>query len=258
MIEIQVQGDKAERHLAALVGQLPFATSLAINNTAKDFQKRQREHMMRVFTVRRPAWVRQAVKIKPFSTKYRLEAKVSIDAPGGRSDILARHERRYVKTPRGRSLAVPEDVRTSERQVVPKSKRPKSFEFRLTGIGRGGVGVYQGKQRTFMIQRSDGTGGIYQRTGRKGSKRRKGAGRAMVSDIASRRTRDANVRVLYRFTPHVAVEERLDFVFIGKKVVRDRFGPNWTTAMERAMSTSGRSPRSSVSSGMRLPRVPGF
>jgi hypothetical protein len=241
--QVDVISEPTERYLAALTGQLPFATSLAINNTAKDFQRRQREHMGRVFTVRRAAWVRRAVKIKPFSTKYRLQATVAINAPGGRGDILAAHETRHVKRPRGRSLAIPEDVRTSNRQVVPKTKRPKAFQFQLVGTGPGGARMFRGKRRTFMIQRSDGTGGIYQRTGTKGSKRKgvRGAGRRMASDVSSKRSRDMNLKTLYRFTPHATVDDRLDFIFIGEKVIGARFGPNFKSAIERAMRGKGQS-----------------
>lgn len=48
------------RHLSRLAAsQLPFATSKAINETAKDFQKVQTAHMRGAFTERNATFIRR-------------------------------------------------------------------------------------------------------------------------------------------------------------------------------------------------------
>lgn len=237
MPNISVKHDlnRAERLLKGYERQIPFATSLAINNTAKDFQTAERTQLLRAFDVRRKQWVERNVKIKPFSTKRRLEARIGIVSPGAgeRSDILSKFEKGGMKRPTKRqALAIPDRAQRTRAGVISRAARPRAFRFRLWGVGKGGVRVYRGKKRTFMIQYPDGTGGIYQRVGRR-SKRRY----ARVS--GSENTRDTGIRTLFRFTSQARIDERLEFVSIGQRTVHARFGPNFHEALERAMRARG-------------------
>lgn len=234
---IRLEMTLPQAHLPAALGrQLPFIESLAINETAKGFQKKQRQHQLRVFTARRPRFIERAVKIKPFSNKRQwpdVHAVVKIDPPGGqaRADILAKFEEGGEKRPRdGSSLAIPTtDLKRTKTGIVPRSKRPRSFGFRRHGRGPEAT-VYVGKKRTFLIKYHDGeTGGIYQRTGRR-SRRRSGrrSARAVLG-------RDPSIRTLFRFTPRASIDRRLKFFENARGHVRANFSRNFHEAMRRAL-----------------------
>lgn len=228
--------------------QVPFATSQAINATALQVQERIRASLDDSFTIRRRDWARRNIYMgrEDFATKNRLQARVSVRAPGSgdRSDILAKFEEGGVKKPQGSRLAIPQDgLKRAASGVVPRSARPKAFNFQLhrkgtvfRGKGRNAVGtsVYVGEKNTFMILRQDGTGGIYQRVGMKVGRKRVG-GRRLASDVATRRVRDLNVRTLYRFTPQAHVDSRLHFEETAKGVVRVRFSQNFDEAFAKAV-----------------------
>lgn len=209
-LEISMQMDfaKTERALGAYARQLPFATARAINATAKDFQRFQRMHMENVFTVRRKSFVRRAVKIKPFARKTSLEAIVSIDLPGGRSDILAKFEVGGRKTARdGGSVAVPIAVRKTKAGIVSRRQRPRSFNFRRVGRS------WRGDRRTFLIPRT----GIFQRHGPRGA---------------------SSIRLLYRFASGVNIPRTLRFVANARKVVPKVFPGHFRTALRDAIRTA--------------------
>src|SRR5690606_21849287 len=99
--------------------QIPFATSLALNETAKRAQGEQRKGMARHFTLRRKQWADRSVKIQPFSNKRTLAVTLKIDPPGGKADIFSKFEDGGTKTPKdGKRLAVPDEVRRSKVGVV--------------------------------------------------------------------------------------------------------------------------------------------
>ena len=214
--------------------QLPFATSLAINNVTKEAQAFQRQHMLGTFQVRRRQWVERNVKIMRFSNKRQrpIHSLIGIEAPGdpSRSDILSKFEEGGVKRPKdGRRLAVPDEVKRTTGGVIRRGMRPKDFQFRVWGRGPKAE-ILVGERRTFMIRKADGTGGIYQRTGRKR------AGRRLASDIRTRAVRDLNVRVLYRFTPEANIDSRLHFEENVDGVVRARFSRTFKEAFEKAIA----------------------
>jgi hypothetical protein len=220
MLEVRVQAHRAERLLGALAGQLPFATSKAINETAKDFQKVQRRHMLEAFVVRRRTFVERSVKIKPFANKRRLEATVSIDPPGGkaRADILAKFERTGRKRPRsGKHVAVPIAVRRGKTGVISRRQRPKAFGFR-THRTRTGRLQLKGQRRTFILRGSH-TPGIYQRVGR---------------------GRGSRIRLLYTFKRSVPIDARLRFIENARRTINKRFVPNFRAALQHAIRTARR------------------
>lgn len=163
--------------------QLPFATKNALNDAAKAGQAAQRAHQHQVFTVRRKGFVDRAVKIKPFATKDRLEARVSIDPPGGesRASILTQHETERFKTPlQGARIAVPtEHVRRTGAGVIRKADRPAALRER---------------ERSGRARRGD----------RRGTFRR--------GDTIYERRRDGSIRPLYNLVAQVGLDHRLQFV----------------------------------------------
>jgi hypothetical protein len=202
------------------VRQLPFATAKAINTTAETFQKAQRAHQRQVFTVRRPAFVDKAVKIKPFARKGSPFAVVRIDPPGGkdRADVLTQHEEGGSKLPAGRSLTVPELARRTKTGVIGKAQRPRAFGFELSGKKPlfAGDQVFVGKHNTLLIRKPGGKGVIIQGTRRKGGKR----------------------KVLYILTPRARLKPQLEFTDNATRIVKRDFARNlrveWLAAMRTA------------------------
>ena len=236
-LELRVESNLVQLKalLAGTARQLPFALKVAINDTALEFQRVQTNRIMKIFTIRRSTFAKRAVKIKPFATKQSLEAKVSIDPPGGkaRADIFAKFETTSIKRPRsGSRIAVPKDVRRTKTGIISKSKRPRSFQFQRVGK------ALRGKNRTFLIRLPGGRGGIFQRTGPRGRKR---GGRAMASTISTRRQFDTRIRTLFRFTPQARIDDRLEFIDTGKKTVRVEFPKSFHVAFKKALATARRS-----------------
>lgn len=179
--------------------QVPFATSKAINELAKSFQRQQTGHMEQEFTVRNRLFVSRAVKIKPFATKRSLKATVQIEPPGGprTADILAKFEGGGTKKPRGSRLAVPQQVRRTKTGKVSTSLRPSNLQ--LTTVTST---VSKGAKRTFSIRLPGGRGGIYQRVGR---------------------GRRGKVRLLYSFIPRARIKPVLGFFRRARMVARREF-----------------------------------
>lgn len=102
--------------------QVPFATSLAINNSMRDVRRVIVNTTWRkAFTVRNQAFPGVVFRIK-FSKKYDLEAEL-YDQLG--RDFLERHVTGGIKTARGRNLAIPVNVSRTATGRIPKSKKPR-------------------------------------------------------------------------------------------------------------------------------------
>jgi hypothetical protein len=212
--------------------QLPFATAQALNRTANDVQKAQQSGMGDRFTLRRKTWVERSIKRgkDDWASKKKMEAAVRVEAYGdaSRSDVLAQHEKGGVKKPkRGRSLAIPDQIRKNPKKVVPDKERPKAFDFRQTGTN---MYVSQKDPRVFMWQTSDGKGGIYKRGRTKAARRRR-----MASDVGTRNTRDANVTTLYRFTPNAKLKKKFQFEETARGTVQFRYNANFEREYRKAI-----------------------
>lgn len=198
--------------------QMAFATSLALNQTAKGIQQEQRAGLEERFKVRR-AYVLQGVKVSKFSTKTDLEAIVEID-PTRR--FLFKFEDGGTTRPRGRSFAIPaDDIRRGTTGVIRKNQRPRSFNFKLAGRGPKAV-VFKGDRRTFLIRRNDGSGAIFQRG--RGFNPRKGV--------------EQDLRHLFSFSPKVEVDDRLEFELTASTIFEELFNRNFDAAFDRALRTA--------------------
>ena len=212
-IDVDSNATEVARSLRFLFrDQVPFATSVAINNTAKGIQTVQREGMKRRFTIRR-AYVLQGVKINKFSTKRDLEAVIEIDPT---REFLFKFEEGGTVRPRGTRFAVPDEVRRTKTGVVSRVLRPRSLEFKRSGSGPRGE-VFRGKKRTFMIRRPDGTGAIFQRFGRR---------------------RSTRVRMLFSFTPKAKIEPMLEFEVTAQTVFDATFASNFERSFARAQASA--------------------
>ena len=145
-IDVDINAGEVARSLRFLFrDQVPFATSLAINQTARGIQTEQRAGMRQRFTIRR-AYVLQGVKFSKFSTKRDLEAIVEIDPT---RNFLFKFEEGGTVRPRGTRLAVPDEVRRGKTGVVSRVMRPRRLEFERWGSGPRAE-VHRGKKRTFV------------------------------------------------------------------------------------------------------------
>ncbi len=214
-IRVTVESAGVERHLLELRrDQVPFATSLALNNTGKAVQSAQQETIRRNFKIRR-TWVLQGVKIARFSTKARLVVTIMIDRA---RDFLDKFEEGGIKRPRGKHLAIPNEVRRTKSDIVGKAQRPRSFGFVFFGRGTKAT-IYKGNRRTFLMAKPDGSGGIFQRVGRRGGSR---------------------LKKLYSFTRDARIAPMLHFHDVARRVVSRVFPEEFRKAFAQALATARR------------------
>lgn len=206
--------------------QLPYATSVALNDVARRAQKAQHEYMAGAFKVTRPGWTLRSVKHKPRSTKRQLWTVLKIEPPGGRqrADILSKFEDGGTKRPTtGTRLAIPgAGLRRTTSGAARRGQRPKDFNFKHHGGN-----VYVGEKRTFMIRNPDGSGAIYQRIGR---------GNARSSTKTKRML--AGTRLLYTFARSVRIDDRLKLEDTATAVVNREWPAAFNRSFENAMRTA--------------------
>lgn len=187
--------------------QIPFATSVALNNTAKAFQQRQRDRLRDIFTIRNRPFADRSIKIKPFATKQDPEVRISVDSPRGRSDIFGKFEDETSKDPfSGNSVAVPtEHVPRNPSGTIKKAWKPRQV---LNRNFRDGF-------RAFI------------RTSR--------SGRAIFFD-----ERGQGLKPLYWLVPSVPIEPELEFIDTANQTVEDRWQDEFVSAFDRATLTARR------------------
>lgn len=236
MIRVRTTARQAEAATRELRKQLRFATSVALNDTARDAQRAQRNQLGLAFHLRRREWAERNVKIRrdEFATSERLRVTVRMEAPGdrGRSDVLAKFERPGTKRPeRGTRLAVPLEAWKDRSRVLPQDRKPAAFRFRhVSGP------LYKGAARTFMLRLPGGRGGIFQRVG--GRKPRRGERPGRDKSRVGIRGHDPNLRQLYSFTPKARIDGRLRFVETATRTAERRFASNFDRAFRTAIATA--------------------
>ena len=197
--------------------QIPFALMKTLNNTALDFQAEQQEHIARRFTLRRQQFVLNTVKINrgDFATKENLRAIVRIDPD---RDVLSKFEDDGQKTPMfgGHAIAIPIEAKRSKQDIISNANRPRALQ--LTNVfTKGSEKIAKGLKRTFMIQKADGSGGIYQR---------QGSGRG------------SSIHLLFLFRTRVPLPRSLQFMENAKRVCEERMSVNWAKWIAEAIRTA--------------------
>lgn len=179
--------------------QIPFATSLAINDTAFAVRKRIVERTYpRSFQVRNRRFPGQVFRVKK-ATKRRLIGSV-YDRLGRAS--LALHAKGGTKRPRGGSLAVPsENIKRTASGKVGKARRPRNV-------------IQSGKAFKGKIRKDRPA--IFQRTGSKGRK----------------------LKLLYTLEPSARLRARFPFYRDAANTARRSFPNNYRRAMRRALKTA--------------------
>lgn len=180
------------------LNQIPFATALTLTRIAQDAQLEVRRELGRRFFIRN-TWVERGILFSP-ARKDTLVATVF-----SRDDFMVLQETGGTKTPRGKSVAVPGDVRTNKRGIITQANRPRAL---------------LAKKNTFRAK-IGGVDGIWQRLGKRTAKR---TGRAL--------------KLLFIFTSAVRIPPRFGFAETVRRVVRQRFPRQWALAVERAVKTA--------------------
>lgn len=193
-IDVTIDLDAFGRKL----NQIPFATALTLTRVAQDAQLEVRRQLRSRFVLRND-WVQKGI-LFTIARRDKLESSVY-----SRDDFMVLHETGGVKKPRGKSVAVPLDVRVNKRGIITQGNRPRAL---------------LSKPNTFRkkIGRIDG---IWQRLGKRTAKK---TGRAL--------------RLLFVFKPSVPIRRRMGFADTVRRVVRERFARQWALAVERAVRTA--------------------
>jgi hypothetical protein len=210
---IRVDTSEAETFLDGLYkDQIPFAASLALNQTAKDAQRAIQTHVAGTFILRRAQFVLQeTAKIPRFSNKNDPELAVEILATD-RADFMRKFEEGIAKESiRGVSLAIPIGARLSRDEIIPKGIRPRALQLRAHRTASGKVQL-KGKFRTFAIKGL----GIFQRIG------------PALADI----------KLLYLFKKRVKTPAVLIFKQTAEKVIAAKWAENFAAAFARAIRSA--------------------
>lgn len=228
MISIYLNADAVLSKLTDLEKtQLPYAMKLGLNRTAEEVQKAQARHLGDVFDIRRP-WVQQyGIKIGKgdFATKDKASVTIQVNPD---ASFLIKFEDQTVKRPRGggKALAIPIEARRNKSDIVQSAQRPRAFQFTNAHSSVASrTTIYKGNKRTFMIQKADGSGVIFQRMSRavKGTKRT---------------GRDPNLKLLYILRPTAPIKPVLKFFEIGKATAQARFAVNLQGMLAYAIKTA--------------------
>jgi hypothetical protein len=202
--------------------QLPFVTSLALNQIANAVQQVQRRHHHQIFDVTDKSFADRSVKIRSEdrSTKDRLEVIVRYETPGKRrrEDIFTKFEDETHKEPfSGRFLWVPINAPRKSKEWRPRRLKLKPQKAsRNSRVGRAGrrprqARILVGQKNTFAI--------IF------GDSRR--------SMIWERDGEDLNL--LYVSAPRVPIEPELNFETNARRTVDDVAAEEYGRAWDRAL-----------------------
>ncbi len=204
MVQISITSNikQFERNIRGIQRkQLPFATSVALNDTAFDVRKHIVEKTYkRDFQVRNTRFIGAALRVKK-STKRTLEASVfdKLDR-----EFLQRHTSGGVKRPRGAHIAIPSRELKAKRsgKGVPKSLRPRAA---------------LANKKTFIT-------------------RLRSSGQLVIMRRKTKKSRP--VSVLYLLEPTARIRKTFRFYDDAERVVSQRIGPNFARAWRKALRTA--------------------
>lgn len=192
--------DKLRRFVAESRGQMPFATSRALNSLAFDVRDKVRGSMPENFTIRR-RWVVNQLQVKQRADKRQLEAVV------GTSDaakFLAKHEEGGTRTALGRYVAIPtRAVKRTKTDQIRKSDRPASLGSKASVVDYNG-------NKWLALNKS----------------------RKWAQGSASK------TRLLYLLKPRTQIDERLELHEQGQYIIKQRGTQALKDAVDAALKTA--------------------
>jgi hypothetical protein len=182
--------------------QVPYALSLAINNTLVDSQKAEIARVSSGFLIRRASYLKQSIKISPFAKKSSLTGIISVANVGAYPSVFAKFEGNSTKTPfRGSNIAIPTSyTRPNASVVVSQGKRPKNLA------------------KAFVIKGSNGESFLM---------------------IRNAKGKYKGLQVAYVLKPSVPItSHRLSFTDTITATINARLQTNWSTAWDKAVATA--------------------
>lgn len=183
--------------------QVPFAFSLAINNTIRDTQDALKGDLPSVFTIR-STWTAKGIRTER-ATKKNLIGTV------GSVDPFMKHQATGgVRTARRTSLAIPKKARPRKTSKTPRSKHP-------------GALLKSGKGAFFKRMPDDTTAVFMPRKTRKGSKRKR-----------------PKLRLMWYLVPRVPITQRWDLETTLLRVVDAEWAGHMRLAWAEALRTARR------------------
>ena len=192
--------DKLRRFVAESRGQMPYATSRALNSLAFDVRDKVRGSMPQNFTIRR-RWVVNQLQVKQRANKRQLEAVV------GTSDaakFLAKHEEGGTRTALGRYVAIPtRAVKRTKTDQIRKSDRPASLGTKASVVDYNG-------NKWLALNKS----------------------RKWAQGSASK------TRLLYLLKPRTQIDERLELHEQGQYIIKQRGTQALKDAVDYALKTA--------------------
>lgn len=221
-IDVQIDTRQLDLRMRQAQRNLVYSTVQALNDTAKEIQRKQRAALATEITVRKKQFMANTIKIFEFANvrQSRLYAVVGLDSRGGKL-ILPMLETSGRKQPMvGKNVAIPltgTKVRRSFKNPVASKLAFDKLDFQQHTTA-GGHTQWKGKEKTFLIPGV----GVFQRVKKKGRKTRKASpftGRAGHQLHYDRTT----TILLYRFQPTTPIKKRLDFRALARGMARTYF-----------------------------------
>ncbi len=212
MVAIEIKGAaELSQKFKNFPGQVAFASSKAINDTAVAVQKFELdEQLPKKLTLRSRGspWQKPGTKfgvnVKPFATKASLRAVV-----GTQADWLKLQEFGGVKRTAGHRIAIATKFWRSPKEIMAKSKKPRTV-LNAQRKRRELAG------RAFVYEGAKMPAGIYARAQRKS--------RAL--------------RMLFRLLPSAVVKPRLSFELSGGAVVAKTYNSAFERRIAEALATA--------------------
>ena len=211
IVDVSVDMKAAMKYLDDVeLRQLPYAISVALNDTMVDAQADVRQEYDRVFETRNRSLAKAITTIRrgDFATKRKLEVVMGAvrDGRTGREageGFITRQMQGRRKTPRGSSIAIPiigPGLRRLKGGSVPKAKKPRANP-RLFKKGKGGRILYE---------------------------RPKGKGKKLVRRYVLAKTAKPSSRGRFNYVP------------VFERRVNRSFNTNFNRAFQRAVVTAER------------------
>lgn len=222
-LNIRLDDSQITRALAAAPHEVATAIRNAINDTLRDVQKAQKEHIEKTFVLKKKAFLLQSVKIPKvggFASKDHLQGRIEIDPA---RDILAKHEAGGdVGSYLGRkNVAIPSrQIRTGKGGGVKAGTALKTFlPFAQVSSTRTKSTQLVGQKGAFFTRVRGKNGDIpvlAQRTGKKGK-----------------------LRFLYLFVPKKRIRPALQFEATAQRIIPGAWQKNAALAIEHALRRAG-------------------
>lgn len=247
-INVSANVDEASKHLKSIRRQIPFAASLAINNTAKKVKAKE-EHEIRDVFDRPTPYIQNSVFIKP-SNKRNLTATVGIkdiaikgtpttkilraEIAGGERR-LKKYEvllRRTGNLPEGYFTVPGAAAKIDQYGNIARSQITQIISYFKSFPEAGYKANSTEQSRARLAKGSKKKYGIEYFIGKVGQKQTLGIWQRVISGLGTR------VRPVLIFVQSARYEPVLDFEFVALNTVKREFNNEFRIAIQRAIGSA--------------------